>query len=89
MNYHQGDVMLVKIDKLPTDAVFVRNERIQEGEITGHCHVLSKSKIYFSEKLNGECIEVIESLPMTHEDHPKTKKVEREIYKKIIHRIGN
>lgn len=82
MNYHQGDVLLVRIDKLPVGAKKIREEIVQFGEITGHAHKIIGSGIY---EENGKWyVEVPKSEPMTHEDHPFTPPIEAGVYARRI-----
>lgn len=85
MNVHQGDVFLERVEKLPEKAVFVRNDIVQYGEITGHAHKIQGAKIYVE---NGIEYVVASGKSMTHEDHPITdvpafvyrKKVQKEFF---------
>ena len=81
MNYHQGDVLLERIERLPVDAEYLRDEIVQRGELTGHTHRIKDSKIYHSKELGAACVEITNPSPMTHEDHPQTEEIESGVYK--------
>jgi len=54
--YRHGDVLLIKVDKLPKNIKFVEktNNVILEGEVTGHAH---KNKANIRWAINGEDVE--------------------------------
>jgi len=81
ISIHQGDVILEPIGKLPSDAKFVRENIVQSGELTGHAHVVNKCRVFSSVDLGMNCVDVIASLPMTHEDHPHTNPVPVGLYR--------
>jgi hypothetical protein len=46
MMKRQGDLLIVKIKKIPEDAVKAKNRVLAEGEATGHLHELDKGEVY-------------------------------------------
>jgi len=44
--WRQGDLLIVKIKKVPQDAVKLNNRILAEGEATGHMHELDKGEVY-------------------------------------------
>ena len=82
MNFHQGDVILERIDKIPAGAKFVRKNVVKHGEVTGHAHVIEDCEIY---ELDGVVyVRVVEANPMTHEDHPATEVIPAVDYRRRI-----
>lgn len=82
----QGDVLLKKIDKLPSGIKFKKTKSNQvvlaEGELTGHSHMLVSplSPINIYEK-NGETwIEVLTPSDLNHQEHD-LEKIDPGIYK--------
>ena len=84
MRFHQGDVILEPINKIPQGAKFLRKDIVVRGEITGHAHTIEKSLIY--EKDGTLYVRVIEDNPMTHEDHPSTEIIPKRDYRVRIQR---
>lgn len=90
--FQQGDVLLKRIDKLPTNLVPLETKTLQRGETTGHSHRFEGNTVrLFStpdKTLNGMrihthdgvCyIEVTQPSALVHEEH-KTINVEPGIY---------
>lgn len=73
MKIHQGDVYLEEVDRLPEDAIFLRKNIVQFGEITGHAHQIKEAQIFSSEKEKTNFVKVLEPETMTHEKHPVTE----------------
>ncbi len=74
MNYHQGDILLKRIKKIPSDAKRIRTEIVAFGEVTGHTHRIKESIIY--ESNSKEFVEILNAAPMTHDTHPSTDIIE-------------
>lgn len=74
--YHQGDVLLVEVDKLPEDAKKI-GKIVQYGEATGHAHKVIESDVYAVDT-NGHVKKYVVFPPnvdvdrMEHEEHPAT-----------------
>ena len=77
--YHQGDVILEPITKIPEGAVFIRKNIIMFGEATGHAHTIEDSLVY--EKNGILYARVEQEVPMRHEEHPETLPVIRHDYR--------
>ena len=68
----QGDVMLVRIDKLPEGLKPVKDNIIAHGEVTGHCHrVPVDSGAAVLEAPNGDkFVDGSKSdFPLVHDEH--------------------
>jgi hypothetical protein len=44
--WRQGDLLIIKVDKIPKGAVKQHNRILAEGEVTGHIHELNKGDLY-------------------------------------------
>ena len=42
----QGDLLIVKVKKIPKDGVKQKNRVLAEGEVTGHFHELDLGEVY-------------------------------------------
>ena len=42
----QGDLLIVKVVKIPEDTVKQKSRILAEGEATGHMHELDKGEVY-------------------------------------------
>lgn len=80
MIYRQGDVLLVKVEKLPSNAVDVTPEErivLAYGEVTGHAHALyePKTQLIPQGKVKAwdagaeKFIQVLEKTALRHEEH--------------------
>lgn len=73
MIYQHGDVVLVKINKIPEQAEKKKDFDgvLQHGEVTGHAHRLSGKETdmyeYFSE--GRRYLRLLKDTPLTHEEH--------------------
>ena len=45
----QGDLLIVKVKKIPKDVVKQNNRVLAEGEVTGHFHELDAGEVYESD----------------------------------------
>lgn len=64
---HQGDVLLIPINKIPDHAKLIRRDIVQYGEVTGHKHLLVDSLFY---EKDGKSYLRSSGGEMVHEDHP-------------------
>ena len=79
MNYHQGDVLLVRVRSIPKDVKFLRKNIVMFGEVTGHKHVLEDCELF--ESRDGKLFLKNNVLsPMVHDEHPTTAPVEKGSY---------
>jgi hypothetical protein len=75
MNVHfrQGDVLLVKVDKMPPDAVPVAPDGdrvvLAYGEVTGHAHALPAVATALYEHAEGRFLKVETPSALVHEEH--------------------
>ena len=71
--YRQGDVLIVRVDELPENAVqaqpALRGVVLAEGEATGHAHTMSAETVTKYQALERDWIVVKEPTPLTHEEH--------------------
>lgn len=42
----QGDLLIVKVDKIPQNAIKQKHRVLAEGEVTGHLHELNSGDLY-------------------------------------------
>ena len=82
----QGDVQLIKIDKLPKDVELLKGRcELAFGEVTGHAHRINVGQIF--EDRNGQLYLKAEELTrVTHEEHP-TVEPKKGIYIVRIKRV--
>lgn len=81
MNYHQGDILLRRIDKIPNTAKKTRDEIVAYGEVTGHAHRVKNAEIFEDGK--ETFVRIPESEPMTHDTHPPTLPIETGDYERL------
>jgi coproporphyrinogen III oxidase len=70
----QGDLLIVKVDKIPEGTVKQKSRILAEGEATGHMHVLDSGEVY--EK--GGVLYFKVSGDMAKLNHPEHKTIEFE-----------
>lgn len=68
MQKRQGDLLIIRVDRLPEDAVPVRSLVLAEGEATGHAHRLNGGQV-FTTKSGGLYFEAGSELTLGHEEH--------------------
>lgn len=71
MMVRQGDLLIVKIDKLPQEAVKQNHRILAEGEATGHMHELDSGVLY---ETNGKLYFSVSDKTTTLK-HPEHKAV--------------
>jgi len=77
--YQQGDVLLFKVEKL--EGKKLDHLVLAEGEVTGHCHKISKGLAELFESGSTKYLEVkSDYAELTHEEH-KTITIPKGIYK--------
>jgi hypothetical protein len=89
LKLRQGDVLLVAINKMPTDAVEIpRTKRgvvLAEGEITGHFHgIRSRSATLYRTEMDARFLRVTAPVGLSHQEHT-TVKIPPGDYSVIIH----
>jgi hypothetical protein len=69
MMKRQGDLLIVKVDKIPEDALKQKSLVLAEGEATGHMHELDSGEVY--EKDGTLYFKVAEggSVTLKHQEH--------------------
>lgn len=66
--YRHGDLLLTRVDSIPTKARKTNTNILQEGELTGHKHKLrGQAQIYELEE--QKYVQVEEPTELMHEDH--------------------
>jgi hypothetical protein len=76
----QGDVLLVRVDKLPTGAVRRQGTEgrivVEVGEATGHAHTLDPVSVEAYDVVSEagaivyQAYRVLQRTPLTHDEHP-------------------
>ena len=72
MMKRQGDLLIVKIDRMPQDVTKQANRILAEGEVTGHMHELDKGEVY---EKGGTLYFKVEENSTTILNHPEHKAV--------------
>lgn len=75
--FRQGDIAIVKVDKLPEGLLEVPKDRgrvvVAYGEITGHAHVLEGGEALFLatdlQDLENRFLKVDEEVELVHDEH--------------------
>ena len=72
--YRQGDVLIIKIDKLPDELQKAKDMVLLEGETTGHMHRVSGNATVFEPpRYSGDgllkIVEAKEGTQIVHEEH--------------------
>jgi hypothetical protein len=70
--YRQGDVLLVKVDKLPEQARPVEWEDrviLAYGEVTGHAHALSTEQVKMYTWKGDRLLDINSTAKLVHEEH--------------------
>ena len=85
MKIRQGDVMLVKIDKLPNN-VTEKDKTIAYGEVTGHSHRFENEAVtVFKDAKDVQYVDVQQESTLIHEEHAHAQ-VPKGIYEVRIQR---
>jgi len=73
MQYRQGDVLLVRVDKLPQDLQGIERDGekfvLAYGEATGHAHTVDQAEAKFWRKGEDRFIEISEAAELHHQEH--------------------
>lgn len=71
MKYQQGDVLFIKVDKFDTKGLNkLESKTIQEGEVTGHSHVLDGDvTIYEDPTTYNKFVKIMAQSALNHEEH--------------------
>jgi hypothetical protein len=64
----QGDVLLKRVEGIPSDAAETKDCVLARGEVTGHSHRLSGARV-FRASSNQLLVEVPQSAVLLHEEH--------------------
>jgi hypothetical protein len=87
--YRQGDVLIMKVDSMPPEAVPVEPDGdrvvLAYGEVTGHAHALSVSGASLYEHTEGRFLKVVAPSALVHEEHSPIE-LDPGIYKVIRQR---
>ena len=65
----QGDLLIVKVQKIPEDAVKVKNRVLAEGEATGHMHELDLGEVYEKNGVLYFKVPEGETATLNHQEH--------------------
>jgi len=72
----QGDVILIKVDTIPSGKVIARTKRglvLAEGESTGHAHTISDEGAELYEKDGKMYLVAEKEVSLNHEEHNTVK----------------
>ena len=71
--YRQGDVLLVQVDALPSDAGLQDKASsdivLAYGELTGHAHVVNATAASLCDSSGEYFLEVSAATPLSHQEH--------------------
>ena len=85
--YRHGDVLLVPVDEIPRDFVPKRDNKLAEGEKTGHYHGVVDGEVL---ERGGELmLRAFENTKLYHQEHspdPETYPVAEGFYRVLIQR---
>ncbi len=82
--YRQGDVLLIRVDEHPKEAVKLPNVTVAYGEATGHHHTFERGAVLM--ELDEQVwVVATESAPLAHQEH-ETILVDPGIYRVQIQR---
>lgn len=71
-SWRQGDVLIVRVDKVPDGLVKTKAVTLALGEATGHHHTIHRGAIGYGQAEHGlaQYFEVTEeSAPLVHQEH--------------------
>ena len=63
----QGDILIIKIDRIPEGVVRKKDRVLAEGEATGHAHTLDAGDVY--EKDGILYFKADDTVHLNHEEH--------------------
>lgn len=71
MKYQQGDVLFIKIDRFDKKGLKkLDSSTIQEGEVTGHSHVVTKGKhTVYEDATYNKFVNILSNSVLRHEEH--------------------
>ena len=69
MMKRQGDVLIVKVNNIPSDATKRKSRVLAEGEATGHMHELDKGEVYEKEGVLYFKVDSNEPATLVHPEH--------------------
>jgi len=67
--WRQGDLLIVRVNKIPQDAVKQKNRILAEGEATGHMHELDLGDVYEQDGTLYFKVEENETSTLNHPEH--------------------
>lgn len=82
--YRQGDLLFIKVGRLPVNLILKNNKHIIESSVTGHTHSILKGKVFINDNPNWDdrgnfYLELLEDDELIHQEH-KTIKLPAGIY---------
>ncbi len=81
----QGDLLIVRVNKMPKDVLKQKSLVLAEGEVTGHFHELDKGEVYESDGVLYFRVDSDSPAKLNHPEH-KTIVFEPGEYKVIRQR---
>lgn len=87
--YRQGDVLIVAVDSIPSDAIHIKHTSrgvvLAEGEVTGHAHrIPSRHARLYRTETDARYMRVTAPVQLKHEEHT-TVKIPPGNYRVTIH----
>ena len=86
----QGDVLLVRVDKIPATATRIEPQQSQiilaHGEVTGHAHTIEADKADWWKDGAEEFVAVKTDVPAKHQEHGPLPLEAGENYRKVLQR---
>ncbi len=71
-HYRQGDVMLVRVDRIPRNAKEIKRRELvlAEGEVTGHAHrIVDDGAVMLTVKDSATFVKLARKAQLVHEEH--------------------
>ena len=65
----QGDLLIIKVKKIPEDAIKVKSRVLAEGEATGHMHELDLGEVYEKDGVLYFKVPEGETATLNHQEH--------------------
>ena len=69
MMKRQGDLLVVRVDMLPSGALIRNSLVLAEGEATGHKHQLTNGEVYEKDGQLYFCVAGQTNVTLTHQEH--------------------
>lgn len=68
--FRHGDVHLIRIEAIPSDADPTQDKTVEEGELTGHAHrIVGDGSVIHVTKSGARFLRVVQPTDLSHEEH--------------------